>query len=60
MAAEASADDVAEIMEPLDSDAVEVAEEPVVDSVADDDAVAALLRLPGDMQPLLLMPVGAR
>jgi hypothetical protein len=48
MAAEASADDVAEIMEPLDSDAVEVAEEPVVDSVADDDAVAAVTD-PDDM-----------
>ena len=32
----------------------------VVVGAFDDDAVAALLRLPGDMQPLLLMPVGAR
>ena len=32
----------------------------VVVGAFDDNAVASLLRLPGDMQPLLLMPVGAR
>jgi SagB-type dehydrogenase family enzyme len=32
----------------------------VVVGAFDDNAVAALLRLPGDMQPLLLMPVAAR
>jgi SagB-type dehydrogenase family enzyme len=32
----------------------------VVVGAFDDAAVADLLQLPGDMQPLLLMPVGAR